>query len=147
MYTNAYETDGQRGCRVESGFRDLRTWVFYCAIYLLCFAGLSLFQWLYLNAWQLDNWVSTLADVAGGSIGLALLMVISVEGVRAMVLFAPIIKKRMEEKARQEGRQEGRRENNAEWEAWLKRRDEAQANGQPFDEPSPSQGPGKNNGV
>ena len=70
-----------------------------------------------------------------------------------MVLFAPIIKKRMEEKARQEGRkegrqegrQEGRRENNEEWEAWLKRRDEAQANGQPFDEPSPSQVSGQNN--
>ena len=29
-----------------------------------------------------------------------------------MVLFAPIIKKRMEEKARQEGRQEARRETN-----------------------------------
>ena len=58
-----------------------------------------------------------------------------------MVLFAPIIKKRMEEKARQEGR----REKNAEWEAWLKRRDEAQANGQPFDEPSPSQESAKNN--
>jgi predicted transposase YdaD len=65
-----------------------------------------------------------------------------------MVLFAPIIKKRMEEKARQEGRQEGRqeerRENNAEWEAWLKRRDETQANGQSFDEPSPSQVSAKN---
>ena len=67
-----------------------------------------------------------------------------------MVLFAPIIKKRMEEKARQEGRQEGRqeerRETNAEWEAWLKRRDEAQANGQPFDEPSPSQSSVKDGG-
>ena len=63
-----------------------------------------------------------------------------------MVLFAPIIKRRMEEKARQEGRQEGRRENNAEWEAWLKRRDEAQANGQPFDEPSPSQNSVKDGG-
>ena len=27
----------------------------------------------------------------------------------------------------------------AEWEAWLKQRDEAQTNGQPFDEPPPSQ--------
>ena len=62
-----------------------------------------------------------------------------------MVLFAPIIKKRMEEKARQEGRKEERRQNNAAWDAWLKRRDEAQANGQPFDEPSPSQESAKNN--
>ena len=158
---------GQRGCRVESGFRDLRTWVVYCAIYVFCFVGLSLFQWLYLNTWQLDNWVSTLADVASGSIGLALLMVISVEGVRAMVLFAPIIKKRMEEKARQEGRQEGRKSMGTDagtkkggkkggkkgvgktmqnGRPWLKRRDEAQANGQPFDEPSPSQSSVKDGG-
>ena len=42
-------------------------------------------------------------------------------------------------KLKEEGRREARQEVNAEWEAWLKRRDEAQANGQPFDEPTPSQ--------
>ena len=36
-------------------------------------------------------------------------------------------------------KEEARRELNAEWEAWLKRRNEAHAKGLPFDEPSPSQ--------
>ena len=42
------------------------------------------------------------------------------------------------EKGRREGRQEGRQESDAAWEAWVKRRDEAAANDQPFDEPMPS---------
>jgi hypothetical protein len=33
----------------------------------------------------------------------------------------------------------GKGEERQRWEAWIKRRDEAQANNQPFNEPSPSQ--------
>ena len=39
----------------------------------------------------------------------------------------------------QEGREAERKELNEAWEAWLKRRDEAMANNQPFNEPPPSQ--------
>lgn len=39
------------------------------------------------------------------------------------------------------GRAEGRATERAEWEQWLKRRTEAEARGQPFDEPPPSQRP------
>ena len=60
-----------------------------------------------------------------------------------MVLLYPMLKKYLQEEARQkgheEGRQEGRQETHDAWEAWLKRRDEAHANNQPFDEPRPSQ--------
>ena len=41
----------------------------------------------------------------------------------------------------EEGLQEDRRERDAQWEAWLKRRDAALANRQPFDEPPPSARP------
>ena len=41
-------------------------------------------------------------------------------------------------------RREARKERDAEWEAWLKRRDEAHQNDQPFDEPPPSQQPHTN---
>ena len=41
----------------------------------------------------------------------------------------------------EEGREEGRKERDAQWEAWLKRRDVALANNQPFDEPPPSARP------
>ena len=40
---------------------------------------------------------------------------------------------------RDKWRREALEECDAEWEAWLKRRDEARENGQPFDELSPSQ--------
>ena len=39
----------------------------------------------------------------------------------------------------QEGREAERKELNEAWEAWLKRRDEAMANNQPFNELPPSQ--------
>ena len=48
-----------------------------------------------------------------------------------MVLFAPMLKKKLID--------QGRKEANQRWEAWLKRRDEAEANNQPFNEPPPSE--------
>ena len=59
-----------------------------------------------------------------------------------VLLIPPAVKKLKEQgraKGRVEGRLEGRAEERAEWEAWLMRRNEAEANNQPFDEPSPSQ--------
>ena len=47
------------------------------------------------------------------------------------------------EKARSEGRQEGRQEaqsqRDAQWRAWNERRIDAEAKGEPFDEPYPDQ--------
>ncbi len=43
------------------------------------------------------------------------------------------------EKKREERREEGRAEVRAEWNAWLARMREAQAKGEPFDEPTPSE--------
>ena len=42
------------------------------------------------------------------------------------------------EKGMQEGRQEGRQEQQERWLQWLDRRQQAEANGLPFDEPPPS---------
>ena len=52
-----------------------------------------------------------------------------------MVLLIPAAVKKLKE----QGRQEGRAEERATWEAWLGRRDEAEGNNRPFDEPPPSQ--------
>ncbi len=124
---------------------DNRTpyWLIYCGIYVVCFAAFSLYQWLYLKAWQLDNWMSTLGVVSSASLGVALLAIIILEGVTYMVLFAPRRIKELIEQGRQEGRVEALQESNAEWEAWLQRRDEALERGEPFDEPSPAKRPGK----
>jgi predicted transposase YdaD len=55
-----------------------------------------------------------------------------------MVLLIPAAVKKIMEQGREEGREEGRMEERAEWEAWLTRRNEAEANNLPFDEPPPS---------
>ena len=46
-------------------------------------------------------------------------------------------RKQGREEGREEGRAEERRERDAQWEAWLKRRDQALANNQTFAEPPP----------
>ena len=43
------------------------------------------------------------------------------------------------EKKREQRREEGRVEERAEWNAWVARMREAQAKGEPFDEPAPSE--------
>ena len=53
-----------------------------------------------------------------------------------MVLFAAGRIKKLKEEGRQEGQQAERQK----WEAWYRRFLEAQANGQPFNEPPPPQG-------
>ena len=50
-----------------------------------------------------------------------------------------VIPRIFRDKTREEGREEGREENNAEWEEWLKRREEASRNKRPFNEPSPAE--------
>ena len=48
-----------------------------------------------------------------------------------MVILAPMLRKKFID--------QGRKEANQRWEAWLRRRDEAEANNQHFDEPPPSE--------
>ena len=48
-----------------------------------------------------------------------------------MVLLAPMLRKKFIDQGRQQERQR--------WEAWLQRRNEAEANNQPFNEPPPSE--------
>ncbi len=56
---------------------------------------------------------------------------ILVEGVH--MVFAEIFRRR----TRERGRQEGRTESDAAWRAWFMRRLDAEAAGEPFDEPPP----------
>ena len=41
------------------------------------------------------------------------------------------------EQGRAEGREQGLAESNKAWREWLRRKEEAEANGQPFNEPAP----------
>ena len=129
---------------MEIVIRNPVTWMVYAAIYVVSFAGLTAFLWLGLEPRQPANLVDLLAKVSGGSLGIALFAALSWELVKPMVLFAPMLKKKFIDQGREEGLAEGEeRGQKAErqrWEAWLQRRNEAEANNQPFDEPPPSQG-------
>ena len=116
---------------MEIVIRNPITWMVYAAIYVVSFAGLVALLWFDLEPRHPANLVDWLGKVSGGAIGIALFAALSWELVKPMVLFAPMLKKWIEERARQEERQR--------WEAWLKRREEAEANNQPFDEPPPSE--------
>jgi hypothetical protein len=126
---------------MESGNRRSRYWALYCAIFVVCVVGISLHQWLYVDAWRADTWVSTLSQVSSASLGLAFLIAILVEAVIAMVLFAPMLRRKWLEQGREEGREEIRKElrdKYAALEAWYQRKREAESNNQPFDEPPPA---------
>ena len=55
-----------------------------------------------------------------------------------MVLFAPMLERKLINRGMELGKELGMEEERQKWQAWLKRRDEAEANNQPFDEPPPS---------
>ena len=55
------------------------------------------------------------------------------------MIFAERYRQRRFREGRQEGRQEGSKEAHQAWEAWNERRLQAEANGEPFNEPPPSQ--------
>ena len=128
---------------MELAVRNPVTWIVYCAIYVVSFAGLAAFLWLGLEPRQPANLIDYLAKVSGGSIGVALFAALSWEVIRAMVLLAPMLKRWIEERARQEGfaegEERGQKAERQRWQSWLRRRNEAEANNQPFDEPPPSE--------
>ena len=153
-----------------SGNDQLRSLgIIYCVAYVVSFIVFSLALWLIWDSWRGDNIIDLLGDVSSASAGTALLTIIGWEGLKyLMVLFAAGRIKKLKEEGRQEGLeeglqegrkeglheglQEGRREGREEglhegqqaerekWEAWYRRFLEAQANGQPFNEPPPPQG-------
>lgn len=86
------------------------------------------------------------AEYAPVGVGLAIGALIAMHGVAGIMalyqfltntLTKPAIE-RQRARGRKEGREEGVAETNRRWEEWLQRRNEAEAAGQPFDEPPPS---------
>ena len=111
-------------------------WVVYFIGYVLAVAVLL---WLYQDGLKEDTRIYLLAAIFGVAAGASSTFAIIVEVGGRIVLLIPAAVKKIKEEGRKEGHQEGRQAERAEWEAWLKRRDEAEANNLPFDEPPPSQ--------
>ena len=125
-----------------SGNDQLRSLgIIYCVAYGVSFRVFSLALWLIWDSWRSDNIIDLLGDVSSASAGTAFLVVIGWEGLKyLMVLFAAGRIKKLKEEGRQEGLEEGQQAERQKWEAWYRRFLEAQANGQPFNEPPPPQG-------
>ena len=85
----------------------------------------------------------TASEFAAVGVGAAIGTLIAVQGVAIIVSLYHIITNRFTipaiEKHRAEGRAEGEEQANQAWREWLQRRDEAEAQGLPFDEPPPDQ--------
>ncbi len=119
--------------------RNIATWIVYSAIYVCGFVVLLSLAAFGLEEWDSKKFIPVLANVTNGAIGIGLFAALTWEVIRfSMVIFYPILKRRLMEEGRREGRQEGRQEERELWEAWNKRREEALANNQSFDEPPPS---------
>ena len=107
-------------------------WVIYFVSYLVVIAILL---WLYWDdLLHEDNPLLQLATIYGVAAGSASAFAIIVEVGGRIVLLIPAAVKKL----KNEGKAEGRAEERAEWEAWLKRREKAEAANEPFDEPPPS---------
>ena len=85
----------------------------------------------------------TAAQFAPVGVGAAIGSLIAVQGVAIIVSLYHIITNRFVlptiERHREEGREEGEERANRAWRDWLREREEAEAEGRPFNEPPPDQ--------
>ena len=112
-------------------------WVLYFAGYVFAILVMGWLHWGDLRDGA--NRVYLLAAIFGVAAGAASAVAIIVEVGGRLVLLIPAAMRKLLEQGREEGREEGRMKERAEWEAWLRRRSDAEANGLPFNEPPPSQ--------
>ena len=86
-----------------------------------------------------DSWFQTaIATIRwqGVIVPVTVTILVMVEFARVL---ARIINERRDRAKVEEGRQEGRQENNQEWMEWLSRKNAAEKDSRPFNEPSPAE--------
>ena len=111
-------------------------WVLYFAGYVVAILVMGWLHWGDLR--EGANRIYLLAAIFGVAAGAASAVAIIVEVGGRLMLLIPAAVKKILEQGREQGREEGRMEERAEWEAWIRRREQAEANQAPFDEPPPS---------
>ena len=121
---------------------------YWLAYYLVYVVGVEAFLWQYRvpllsGATADDTRLYLLAAVFGVSAGIALSVTILMEVLITMVLLAPRVWRHAVNQGKQEGlregRQEGRQETQQRWEEWNRRRMQAEARGERFEEPPPGE--------
>ena len=112
-------------------------WLIYFVGYLIAIGIMLWLSWGDLI--RGDKAFYPLAAIFGTAAGAASAFAIIVEVGGRIVLLIPATIKKLKDEGRKEGEEHGMERERARWVEWLKRRDEAEANNQPFDEPPPSQ--------
>lgn len=131
--TIRYDDDAERASIFTVPVRRTRPHFWTFSIF---FIATTIF-YVYVHAIDADtpSWRDTPSAIMGDTVYAAGFWVmfspILVEGVT--MVFAAIFR----QKTRQAGREQGREEMNTAWREWNRRREEAHAEGKPFDEPTP----------
>ena len=125
---------------------------YWLAYYLVYVVAVAVFLWQYRvpllsGATADETRLYLLAAVFGVSAGIALTATILMEVLITMVLLAPRVWQHAVNQGKQEGlreglregRQEGRQETQQRWEEWNRRRMQAEARGERFEEPPPGE--------
>jgi hypothetical protein len=110
-----------------------------------CLACLALLTWYEVTGNTTDSALGTVVAVGKGMGQLVIVVAAwtvtlleGYSGAGGAVRRAQMLAERYLRRRYREGRAEGRAERDAEWVAWLRRFREAEARGEPFDEPSPA---------
>ncbi len=87
------------------------------------------------------TYLSTTESLVSNGVALAIVIYATMEVIETIMVFANYLRQNLleplKERQRQEGIEVGRAESNAKWRSWIARREKAEAEGKPFDEPPP----------
>ena len=134
------DQEEQRNGRIGIPNIPIRAAPWYLTVFTVITVYLSVTNTLFAIAteqitnWQAIQYVATGELLKAGGVALIVSPIIVETG---RMVIAGIWSERRERKAREEGVVEGEQRNQAQWEAWLKRRENAEARGELFDEPPP----------
>ena len=105
-----------------------------------CLACLALLIWYEVADNTTDNALATVIAIGKGMGQLVIVVAAwTVTLLEGYSMLAERYLRRRYREGRAEGRAEERAERDVEWATWLMRRQEAEARGEPFDEPSPAE--------
>ena len=116
--------------------------------------GTGLLSWYEIAQRTEDSAVETvlaiISRMAEVGVAAAVATVVTTEVAQNVMVTGEYLRQKLveplKEKQRAEGRAEGRAQEREAWEAWNRRRMDAESKGEPFDEPPPSLGQNSSNG-
>ena len=89
------------------------------------------------DAGLVKTYLSITESLVSNGVALAIVIYATMEVMETTMIVANYIRQNLLEPLKERQRAEGRAESNARWRDWNARRERAEANGEPFDEPPP----------